>query len=110
MTLLGDAAHPMLPHAGQGAAQALEDAVVLGHCLRGATDIPAALRRYERLRIPRTTQVVVASRRNARVASVQSRVLCALRDGLLEYGPAALIERQMLSLMRAELAPGGDAR
>ena len=38
MTLLGDAAHPMKPNLGQGAAQALEDAVVLGSCLSGSGD------------------------------------------------------------------------
>jgi 2-polyprenyl-6-methoxyphenol hydroxylase-like FAD-dependent oxidoreductase len=39
VTLPGDAAHPMLPHAGQGAAQALEDAVALGRALDGVVDV-----------------------------------------------------------------------
>jgi salicylate hydroxylase len=58
-TLLGDAAHPPLPFLAQGACQALEDAVVLGECLRGCTpaEAPGALARYERLRRPRTTKV-----------------------------------------------------
>ena len=38
VTLLGDAAHPMLPHTGQGAAQALEDAVALGRVLKSGRD------------------------------------------------------------------------
>ena len=54
VTLLGDAAHPMLPHAGQGAAQALEDAVALGRSLAGARGIEPGLREYERIRIART--------------------------------------------------------
>ncbi len=45
VTLLGDAAHPMLPHTGQGAAQAIEDAVALGLVLAPAGDVPDALRR-----------------------------------------------------------------
>ena len=102
-TLLGDAAHPMLPHAGQGAAQALEDAVVLGRCLASGTDPVAGLRRYERLRIARTTKVVSIARRNARISSVDNPWVCALRDQLLAHGPAAMMEKQLVSLARVEL-------
>jgi salicylate hydroxylase len=53
VTLLGDAAHPMFPFFGQGAAQAIEDAATLGRCLAaGRADPPVALRRYEGLCIP----------------------------------------------------------
>jgi len=52
-TLLGDAAHPMFPFFGQGAAQSIEDAAVLARCLADGMGNPAAaLRRYEELRIP----------------------------------------------------------
>nr|AWF83809.1 Tropone 2-monooxygenase [Streptomyces cyaneofuscatus] len=67
VTLLGDAAHAMLPHHGQGANQALEDAVVLAHFL-ARTDtggVPSALRAYERLRRPRTRLLQAGSRKNA---------------------------------------------
>ena len=58
VTLLGDAAHPMFPFFAQGAAQAIEDAAVLARCLAGGLDDPAAaLKRYEELRIPRTTRL-----------------------------------------------------
>src|SRR5262249_58185438 len=57
VTLLGDACHPMLPFVGQGATQAIEDGVTLAGCLRKYADIPAALARYEALRLPRTAQV-----------------------------------------------------
>jgi salicylate hydroxylase len=56
-TLLGDAAHPMFPFYAQGAAQAVEDAAVLARCLAADGDPQAALRRYETLRIPRTTRL-----------------------------------------------------
>jgi salicylate hydroxylase len=64
ITLLGDAAHAMLPFFAQGAAQAVEDAQVLAHCLRGAdrTTAPAAMMRYEELRRPRASQVQLMSR------------------------------------------------
>ena len=58
LAVTGDAAHPMFPFLGQGAAQAIEDAAVLAACLAAdPSDPPAALRRYETLRKPRTTQV-----------------------------------------------------
>ena len=64
ITLLGDAAHPMLPFFAQGAAQALEDAAVLAGCLRGsnADSVRCALQRYEHLRRPRATHVQLMSR------------------------------------------------
>jgi salicylate hydroxylase len=58
VTLLGDAAHPMFPFFAQGAAQAIEDAAILACCLADGLDDPAqALRRYETLRIPRTSRL-----------------------------------------------------
>ena len=57
LTLLGDAAHPMLPYLAQGAAMAIEDAAVLAACLDRNPDVPAALRTYEASRLLRTTRV-----------------------------------------------------
>ncbi len=66
VTLLGDAAHPMLPFLAQGAAMAIEDAAVLARELVCAPlrDRCAALRRYEAARRPRTARVQNAARRN----------------------------------------------
>jgi salicylate hydroxylase len=58
VTLLGDACHPMLPFLAQGAAQAIEDGATLAAVLGEAGgDIAAALRCYERLRLPRTARI-----------------------------------------------------
>ena len=63
IALLGDAAHPMLPFYAQGAGQAIEDAAALAACLAaGPWDPPAALARYEKVRLPRASQVQEASR------------------------------------------------
>jgi len=64
VTLLGDACHPSLPFAAQGANMAIEDAAVLANCLSEGADIPAALRRYGQLRQPRTADVQRMSSRN----------------------------------------------
>jgi len=65
VTLLGDAAHPMLPFLAQGGAMAIEDAAVLAQRLAEQSgDVPAALRRYEDRRQERTARTQRAARRN----------------------------------------------
>ena len=84
LTLLGDAAHPMLPHAGQGANQALEDAVTIATLLSRAdrASAPRALRIYERLRHAHTAGVQRMSRFNGALYDAGSGDLGA-RDGQL---------------------------
>jgi salicylate hydroxylase len=66
LTLLGDAAHPMLPHLGQGANQSIEDGMALATILARANNetAPAALLAYERLRRERVAQVQRGAREN----------------------------------------------
>jgi len=64
VTLLGDACHPMLPFMAQGAAQAVEDGATLAACLVAEPDVADALRRYERVRLPRTARVQALSSAN----------------------------------------------
>jgi salicylate hydroxylase len=74
VTLLGDACHAMLPFMAQGAAQAIEDGATLATCLANAgSDIPGALYRYERLRIPRTSRL--------QEMSADNKTRFHLRDG-----------------------------
>jgi 2-polyprenyl-6-methoxyphenol hydroxylase-like FAD-dependent oxidoreductase len=95
VTLLGDAAHPMTPNLGQGACQALEDAVVLADCLEGAADLGAALRVYEQRRIVRTSQIVRRSRLVGQVGQWQNPLACALRNMLTQYLLARGQDRQL---------------
>lgn len=69
IVLVGDAAHAMSPTSGQGASMAIEDAVVLGQCLRDLP-LPQALARYEALRRPRVQRIVAESRKSSRLRSV----------------------------------------
>jgi salicylate hydroxylase len=66
VALIGDAAHPMLPFLAQGAAQAIEDAAVLGEVLTRGQNIETSLRAYQEARCPRAARVQRASRRQAK--------------------------------------------
>lgn len=83
VTLVGDAAHPMTPNLGQGACQALEDAVVIARALHGATGIAAAWQVYERTRRRRTAFVSRASRRIGAMGQMENPLAIAARDTLV---------------------------
>jgi 2-polyprenyl-6-methoxyphenol hydroxylase-like FAD-dependent oxidoreductase len=98
VTLLGDAAHPMLPQTGQGAAQALEDAVALGLALASARDPVSALRRYEQVRSRRVRGIVRRGRRIAAFTTTTSPIVGWLRAALLRgVPPGLLVGSYMLS-------------
>lgn len=99
ITLLGDAAHPMTPNLGQGACQALEDAVVLASCLDGASDLAAGLRTYEQRRRQRTSRIMRQSRRIGQVGQWQHPLACVLRDALTRHVLARLQDRQLDQLI-----------
>jgi 5-methylphenazine-1-carboxylate 1-monooxygenase len=61
-TLLGDAAHPMYPIGSNGASQAILDSRVLAGCLRSYDEVVAALARYDEVRRPATSAIVLANR------------------------------------------------
>jgi salicylate hydroxylase/6-hydroxynicotinate 3-monooxygenase len=64
IVLLGDAAHPMTQYMAQGAATAMEDAVVLARCVEADADIGAAFARYQGIRRQRTTRIQETSQQN----------------------------------------------
>ncbi|MDT0400193.1 FAD-dependent oxidoreductase, partial [Streptomyces edwardsiae] len=97
VTLLGDAAHPMLTTLAQGAGTAIEDAVVLARALAGpaAADDPAgALRRYEDLRRDRTRAMVAESRRMSDLTQGDSPRRRLLREGYLRLVPRSVLTRR----------------
>jgi len=95
VTLLGDAAHPMTPNLGQGACQAIEDALVLARDLGQGGNVEASLRRYEARRMPRTRLVSMASRRAGQMFQIESPTLCRLRDAMMRLMPSAVTFRSL---------------
>jgi 2-polyprenyl-6-methoxyphenol hydroxylase-like FAD-dependent oxidoreductase len=103
VTLLGDAAHPMTPDLSQGAAQALEDAVVLAASLRDAPDPVSGLRRCEDARRRRTAQIVRRSRAAGRLAQSRGALGATVRDVLAGALPNRLHAAQQARLVATDL-------
>ncbi|MFI9511071.1 FAD-dependent monooxygenase [Nocardia sp. NPDC052566] len=84
IALVGDAAHAMTPNLGQGACQAIEDAVVLAEVATRDGD----LTRYDAERRPRTQMIVTRSRRIGAIAQLSAAPLVALRNAVLRLTPS----------------------
>jgi 2-polyprenyl-6-methoxyphenol hydroxylase-like FAD-dependent oxidoreductase len=93
VAVLGDAAHAMTPNLGQGACQAMEDAIVLAHEVTDGGGLPA----YTAARLPRTTAIARQSFKVARMTTVRGPVGVALRNavlwGLGRLGPNVLLRQ-----------------
>jgi 2-polyprenyl-6-methoxyphenol hydroxylase-like FAD-dependent oxidoreductase len=100
VTLLGDAAHPLLPHTGQGAAQAIVDGVTLGRLLAGSVSVAQALRAYEDERRGRTIALLHQGRRTARVMRMMNPVACAVREAIIRAIPADTVVRLIARINR----------
>ena len=96
VTLLGDAAHPTTPNLGQGACQAMEDAVVLASCLRAASDVPAALRSYEALRMARSANITNQSWLIGKICQWENPLACWLRN---KFSQTTLAQRSGLRMI-----------
>jgi salicylate hydroxylase len=94
ITLLGDAAHPMLPYMAQGASQSIEDAFVLAHSLAAdRDDPPRALETYAAHRQERTAAVQAASREFSRVTRLTDPAEVQARNARLRDSPEAPVAR-----------------
>ena len=107
VTLLGDAAHPMLPHTGQGAAQAIVDAVTLGKMLNGDTHVERTLRAFEAERQPKTAALVRQGRRTARIMRIRNPIVCYGRELAFRAFPVRPI---MKFYVRVNRRAGTDVR
>ena len=91
--LAGDAAHGMLPFAGQGAAQSIEDALALAAALGSHTSVADAFAAYECERISRANRVRTESHRLGRLGTMQSSFACRLRNTAVAALPEAVFKR-----------------
>jgi 2-polyprenyl-6-methoxyphenol hydroxylase-like FAD-dependent oxidoreductase len=105
VTLLGDAAHPTTPNLGQGACQAMEDAVVLASCLRAASDVPAALRSYEAMRLARTANITNQSWLIGKICQWENPLACWLRNKLSQTTLAQWSGLQMIEKVFSHEVP-----
>ncbi|MGW7445879.1 FAD-dependent monooxygenase [Kitasatospora sp. NPDC054795] len=97
IALLGDAAHAMTPHLGQGACQALEDAVTLAAALAGTRTVEGALARYDAARRPRSQAVARDARRAGRLGQQLARPLAVgLRNAAIRLTPPGAMVRTVL--------------
>ncbi len=98
VVLVGDAAHPMRPHLGQGGCQALEDAAVLGTVVGAGDDLPGAFARFESFRRPRVTALVRESRLIGRAVNLRPALLSAAASRATMLMPEALVSRHLASI------------
>jgi 2-polyprenyl-6-methoxyphenol hydroxylase-like FAD-dependent oxidoreductase len=97
VVLVGDAAHPMRPHLGQGGCQGLEDAATLAHCVGTGEDLPRAFARYVTIRRPRALAVAREARLLGRIVNARPAVLGAAAVRASSLVPEALLMRHLAS-------------
>lgn len=99
--LIGDAAHATTPNMGQGAGQAMEDAIVLANCLH-TYDFQDSLARFERLRVKHTAKVIKRSRKIGRIAQHSNPLVVKVRNLFARMLPNALLSRQVKFLYKTD--------
>jgi len=97
--LLGDAAHAMTPNLGQGACQAIEDAVTLGQIFGETSDIDTALARYQERRIPRANNILKQSQLMGKVGQIENHLLCHLRNTAFKYLPNSIRMKTLIGVI-----------
>ncbi len=107
LVLLGDAAHAITPGVGQGAAMAIEDALVLARQLAAGDELAAGLARYESIRRPRTELVLKLSRRADSAAQLASPFGRRLRNLVVRRTPLRLHARRAGADRSPPTAVGG---
>ena len=100
VTLLGDAAHAMTPNLGQGAGQAIEDALALATCLTREFSVSSALQAYERQRLRRANAIARRSQRLGQVLQWERPLATRVRDTLFRMTPSQVQVQQLEWLLQ----------
>jgi 2-polyprenyl-6-methoxyphenol hydroxylase-like FAD-dependent oxidoreductase len=98
VVLVGDAAHPMRPHLGQGGCQGIEDAAILGALVERTPDLPTAFARFATFRRPRIRSLVRESALIGRVINLRPAFLSAAASRATVLVPEALLNRHLASV------------
>jgi 2-polyprenyl-6-methoxyphenol hydroxylase-like FAD-dependent oxidoreductase len=99
---LGDAAHAMTPNLGQGACQAIEDAIVLGSSLQNEADVVAGLKCYEMRRIKRVHTIVRLARLIGQVVQLENPLVSSGRDALMKRIPVNIQLQRLMWILDYE--------
>lgn len=102
VVLIGDAAHATTPNMGQGACQAIEDAIILADELKKNPMPEVAFRAFEQRRLKRTHYIVNNSRTLGKIAQLSNPTLAKARNTLFRMLPASMNERQMRTLYKVD--------
>ncbi|KAB2917619.1 MAG: NAD(P)-binding protein [Bacteroidetes bacterium] len=100
--LIGDAAHATTPNLGQGACQAIEDAVVLADEMAKTTVYQNAFVNFEQRRLERTRYITLQSRKVGEVAQWQNPVLGWIRDRIMKNMPQSTKDKQFAKLFTVD--------
>lgn len=98
VVVVGDAAHPMRPHLGQGGCQGLEDAAILARFVEGSDDLATAFARFATFRRPRVRSLVRESALIGRIVNLRPAVLSGLASRASVLGPEALLTRHLAAV------------
>jgi 2-polyprenyl-6-methoxyphenol hydroxylase-like FAD-dependent oxidoreductase len=98
VVLVGDAAHPMRPHLGQGGCQALEDAAILAACVEHAPDLPTAFVGFAAFRHPRVNRIVRESALLGRLVNLRPAFLSAAASHASALIPEPVLTRHLASV------------
>jgi 2-polyprenyl-6-methoxyphenol hydroxylase-like FAD-dependent oxidoreductase len=98
IVLVGDAAHPMRPHLGQGGCQGLEDAAMLAGFVDQSSDLPTAFARFATYRKPRTKALTRESAMIGRVVNLRPALLSGLASRATVLVPEAVLTRHLATV------------
>ncbi|MGL5892165.1 MAG: FAD-dependent monooxygenase, partial [Bacteroidia bacterium] len=93
--LLGDAGHATTPNLGQGACQAIEDAVLLPKFLSASSTVEQSLKAFSDLRLPRTTKIVERSLLLGKIAQTDNKLLAVFRNLFMQLTPESIARKQL---------------
>jgi 2-polyprenyl-6-methoxyphenol hydroxylase-like FAD-dependent oxidoreductase len=102
IVLTGDAAHATTPNLGQGACQAMEDAVVLAQEIKKSNDFSQAIRYFEQRRLKRTHMIARQSRMLGKIAQLENPLAIAMRNALLRLTPGSIREKEMRKIFEVD--------